>query len=112
MGLKVERTQFVPDGKEAVVVEYKLLNTTPQTKKVSFTFNAVSDLRPTWLGERTNMTDAPDIATYNETARCWTIKDSLNEWHVAFGSSLKPVAYQKIIRIAITNPLAKEPTPL
>lgn len=95
LGLKVERVQFVPDGKEAIVVEYTFINENPQAQKITFTFNGVSDLRPTWLGERTGMIDGNDMAIYDEKMKKWSVKDSLNEWHVTFGSSLVPVSHQK-----------------
>ncbi|MFN8349299.1 MAG: glycogen debranching protein [Spirosomataceae bacterium] len=93
LGLRAERLQFIPDGKEAAVVEYTLFNESGQAKKITFRFNGVSDLRPTWLGERTQMNDGNDIATYDETTRSWTVKDSLNDWYVTFGSPLTPVAH-------------------
>lgn len=95
LGLKVERLQFVPDGKEAVAIEYTLSNESGNPKKLIFNFHGVSDLRPTWLGERTNMNDGNDIAIYDESAKSWVIKDSQNEWYVSYGSTLTPVSHQK-----------------
>lgn len=93
LGLKVERLQFVPDGKEAAAIEYTLFNESEKLKKITFHFNGVSDLRPTWLGERTRMNDGKDVATYDEVSKSWMIKDSLNEWYVSFGSTLTPVSH-------------------
>ncbi len=107
LGLKVERLQFVPDGKEATVVEYTLFNESTQAKKITFTFHGVSDLRPTWLGERTNMNDGNDVATYDEATKSWVIKDSLNEWYVSFGSTLTPVSHPQNVTHCDYKPAGK-----
>lgn len=49
-GLRIERFQYVPDGQEAVLVEYTLINESAQNKKIDFQWTALTDLRPTWLG--------------------------------------------------------------
>jgi glycogen debranching enzyme len=94
-GLRVERFQFVPDGKEAVVVEYSFANPDAQTKRISFGFTGFTDLRPTWLGERTNMRDAGDYATWDASNGSWVAKDSLNNWYVMFGSTQQPETHEK-----------------
>lgn len=93
--LVVERWQFVPDGKEAVVMEFTFANTSTENRKIQFDFTGYSDLRPVWLGERTNMVDAQDIATWNSDSKSWTVKDSLNEWHIMFGSEMEPEKHDK-----------------
>jgi hypothetical protein len=98
LNLTVERMQFVPDGKEAVVVEYTLFNKSDKPKQITFDFNGVSDLRPTWLGEQTKMIDGKDVATYNETTQTWTMKDSLNEWYVSFGAAIPPTQHVKQLK--------------
>jgi len=51
------------------------------------------DLRPTWLGERTNMIDAEDEIHFNEKVSAAVAKDKSNSWHVMYGSSLKNNKY-------------------
>ena len=63
-GLDIERFQFVPDNKEGMVVEYTFINKQAKPLTLQFTWTGHTDLRPTWLGERTNMVDAPDAATW------------------------------------------------
>jgi hypothetical protein len=92
-GLTVERFQFVPDAREAVVLEYTLINQGQEKLEVVFDFNGYTDLRPVWLGEKTGMIDGNDKAIWNESEHCWIAKDSLNEWFAVFGSSLKPDAH-------------------
>lgn len=89
-GLRVERFQFVPDGKEAAVVEYTFINKGDKKINIRFDFNGHTDLRPVWLGERTHMIDGPDAATWDEASHSWIAKDSLNDWFVMFGATLAP----------------------
>ena len=63
--LSIERWQFVPDNKEGMVVQYRIENTSADKQEFEFKFSGQSDLRPTWLGERTQMIDGKDEATYN-----------------------------------------------
>ena len=90
VGLRVERFQYVPDGQEAVWVEYTLINESSEDKKVELHWTAFTDLRPTWLGERTDMNDSGDFATWDEENQSWVAQDSLNPWFVRVGSSVKP----------------------
>lgn len=92
-GLRVERFQYVPDGKEAVIVEYTFYNKEDQPKKIAFEWTTVSDLRPTWLGERTGMVDGPDLGNWDEANHSWIVKDSLNPWYTMVGSSIKSASH-------------------
>lgn len=91
--LRVERFQFVPDGKEAVVVEYTFINKGTNDLNIRADVNAYTDLRPTWLGERSGMVDGKDHIDYDATSGSLVGKDSLNAWYVVFGSDRKPAAY-------------------
>jgi glycogen debranching enzyme len=87
--LTIERWQFVPDDEEGIVVQFILKNLDTKAQNFTLDFTGYSDLRPTWLGERTNMIDAPDKAVYNAEKDSWVIKDDTNPWFVTFGSSNK-----------------------
>lgn len=93
-GITVERFQFVPDGKEAVVVNFTFRNQQATAKNIRVEFNGMIDLRPVWLGERTGMIDSGDYATWDESDRQIVAKDSLNDWYVVVGSSQTPESYQ------------------
>jgi hypothetical protein len=90
--LHITRWQFVPDGKEGVVVEYEVHNTGAEKTEVELSFTGHADLRPTWLGERTGMADGPDQARYEDRLGAWVVKDSLNPWVVVLGSDQTPQA--------------------
>ncbi|SDJ83742.1 alpha-L-rhamnosidase [Catalinimonas alkaloidigena] len=93
MGLRVERMQFVPDGKEALVVDYTFTNERDTAQAYTFRWTGVSDLRPVWLGERTGMVDSTDRATWDEAGQRWVVQDAGNPWYVVFGSETDPSAH-------------------
>ncbi|MGB5507642.1 glycogen debranching protein [Robiginitalea sp.] len=92
--LNVNRWQFVPDGKQGLVVQYTLENTGATDRNITLEFTGFSDLRPTWLGERSGMLDHPDQAVYNADSQTWSMRDTGNPWHVIFGAGL-PVDAQE-----------------
>ncbi len=89
--LEISRAQFVPDGKQGIIVQYELKNTGDNSQNLQLKFTGHSDLRPTWLGEETGMIDSPDTATYDSEAGTWMIKDDHNPWFVTFGASQSPI---------------------
>ncbi len=84
LGLEIERWQFIPDDVQGAVIQYKFQNNAKKLKDLQFTFNAFSDLRPTWLGDRTGMKDAADKAAFNTNEGYWIYKDSLNPWSAIY----------------------------
>ncbi|MFK7926451.1 MAG: hypothetical protein AB8H47_31170 [Bacteroidia bacterium] len=93
--VSVERLQYVPDGAEAIVIEFQFKNLTSSPQQFNFSFNGMSDLRPVWLGERTNMIDGPDHWQWNESKQAWLAKDSLNEWYSMFGAKRSATSHEK-----------------
>jgi hypothetical protein len=87
--LAIERFQFVPDAVEGAIIEFRIINQGKESKEIVFSFTGMTDLRPTWLGERTNMIDAVDNISFDDKLSAVIAKDSNNPWYVAFGSSLK-----------------------
>ena len=85
--LEVDRIQFIPDGIEGAIVEFRIINTDTNDKAVNFSFTGMADLRPTWLGERTNMIDAEDEVSFDERSSAVIAKDKNNPWFVMFGST-------------------------
>jgi len=86
-GIEVERLQFVPDGREGMVILFKIKNVDKSEKSVRFNFNAYVDLMPVWLGDRTGMLDNPDEITFDEQTNTFTGKDQGNDWFVVWGSA-------------------------
>lgn len=86
--IEMQRFQFVPDGWEGLIVEYTIANNSAVTKQFDFSFTGLVDLRPTWLGERTNMLDAEDEISFDEKLSAAVAKDKNNPWYVVYGGSL------------------------
>ncbi|MCH7401422.1 glycogen debranching protein [Belliella kenyensis] len=86
LNLEIERFQFVPEGKEGIVVEYLLKNEGNSKLDLTFNFTGHVDLRPVWLGEESGMVDHIDDLTFDEGKNFWLGKDNGNDWYVIFGS--------------------------
>ena len=86
--LKVERTQFVPNAKEGMLVQYTIENTGEENAEYLFEFKVDSDLRPTWLGEENGVVNRSDKAEFYADKGYWQIKDEKNPWFVLTGSNL------------------------
>ena len=82
-GKTITRTQFIPDPAKGMVVEYDMSD----FPKAQLLFYPSADLRPTWLGERTNLVDSTDIITLEKNQ--WTATDSKNGWQVRISASSK-----------------------
>lgn len=101
--LYIERYQFVPDQLPGVQIEYAIKNNSNKSIHIQFDFEAVSNLMPVWLGERTGMIDAKDLASYDSPNNRWMVKDSLNPWFLVFGSTVKGEA-SKLVNSKINKP--------
>jgi glycogen debranching enzyme len=88
LNLEIERSQFIPDTTQGLIVEYRIVNRSNSNQSFRFSFTGMTDLRPTWLAERTNMTDAADDLIYDNDLSAIIGKDKNNPWYVAYGSTL------------------------
>lgn len=86
--LEADRVQFIPDSLEGAIIEFRIINTGTNDKAVDFSFTGMVDVRPTWLGERTGMTDAEDEITFDEKLSAVIARDKNSAWFVMFGSAL------------------------
>jgi glycogen debranching enzyme len=86
--LALERWQFVPDDTEGIVVQYILQNSSAKAMDLEFSFLGLVDLRPTWLGEETNMINAKDTIWYLEEQKAFMARDINNPWFALYGSDL------------------------
>ena len=91
--IEIDRIQFIPDGVEGAIVEFRIANNGTESKDLIFSFTGMTDLRPTWLGDRTNMIDAEDEITFDEKLSAIIAKDKNNPWYTAFGSLLKATTF-------------------
>jgi glycogen debranching enzyme len=85
--LEIERLQFVPDEMQGISIQYTFKNTGDTKRQFDFQFTGHSDLRPTWLGELTQMIDGEDKPEFLEENGQWLVKDVLNPWFVTYGAN-------------------------
>ena len=90
--LQVERWQFVPDNTEGIAIQFRFMNTGENVMELEFEVRGHSDLRSTWLGEESGMTDGQDLAEYLGDTAAWMIRDEGNPWFVIFGADLPPIS--------------------
>lgn len=90
----VERWQLVPDEMQGMVVQYVIRNATKISQKSTFQFIGHTDLRPTWLGEETQMIDTTDSASF-ESGK-WVVQDEGNPWFNIFGSDQTPLSHNSL----------------
>ena len=93
--LTVERWQYVPDGKEGIAVQFLITNQADVAKSLSFQLNGHTDLMPVWLGERTNMTDGQDTASFNESKNVWEVQDGSSPWSLVYGLDVAYDSYEE-----------------
>ena len=86
-GIEVERMHFVPDGREGMTILFRIKNVDKSEKSLQFQFNALVDLSPVWLGERTGMVDQEDQITFDVTTQTFTGKDGGNPWFAVWGTA-------------------------
>ncbi|WP_350287108.1 glycogen debranching protein [uncultured Croceitalea sp.] len=94
--LRIVRWQFVPDDTQGITVQFELTNEGDENQYFFFDFIGHADLRPTWLGERTEMVDAQDTATYDESIKGWVVKDENNPWYVCYSSTEQPNKHAQV----------------
>ncbi|MEO6870333.1 MAG: hypothetical protein ABI168_11850 [Ginsengibacter sp.] len=92
--LSVTRTQFVPDGKPVLVVEYDFTNSGNEAKDIQIELSADINLMPVWLGERSGMIDGTDEIIINESGNTTLLaKDKNNSWYVGISCGKQPAEF-------------------
>ena len=81
--LTIVRSDFVPDGLEAMLFTWVLRRTEPAPGTLWVRLVVQPDLRPAWLGERVGMRDASDRARHDASHRCMVVRDRRSPWFAA-----------------------------
>ena len=92
-GLEVNRTQFVPDQMEGIVIEYLVKNNSSDLNEGTAKFTGFVDLMPVWLSERLNWEDGEDETTWDQESQVFMAKDVNNEWYTVLGSNLPVISH-------------------
>ena len=87
LNISVDRTQFVPDGKQGLVVWYSLTNQSTEAQTLDLQLEVSADLMPTWLGERTEMKNGQDEAVQDEQGYLF-FTDAESPWSCLVSTSL------------------------
>lgn len=86
-GIKVDRFQYVPEGKRGIIVEYTLKNVSEKKRNIAINFYAKTDLMPVWFSQENNIDDTDDILKWNEENKVFNARDSINNWFATWGTS-------------------------
>ena len=92
--LTITRTQFVPDNKPVLVIEYAITNNDQTAKELNIQFEADVNLMPVWLGERTGMIDSTDsFMSFEPQTGTAFFRDNRNPWWVGVSSDHMPARF-------------------
>ncbi|WP_258100812.1 alpha-L-rhamnosidase-related protein [Marinoscillum pacificum] len=86
--LLVTRSQFIPDGREGMIVEYVVTNKSGHELELSLNFTGMVDLRPTWLADSLDIIDGTDEGNFDDASQTWSVQDANNNWYTAFTTNL------------------------
>lgn len=87
--LIIRRLQFVPDQNNGIFIEFEIENLSAENRDLSLDFQVVSNMRPVWLGERTNMIDGKDKVNFSNNHNAFIVKDEKQDWYTFVGSSIE-----------------------
>ena len=107
--LRITRRDFVPDGIEGLIVTLTVATDMAKPESISVVAHFQSDLRPVWLGERTNMHNGPDEAilgmSMSRSRMCnITFRDMLNKWYCVVASNKRPDSISRNHAMSFTGP--------
>jgi hypothetical protein len=107
-GIEVQRLQFCPQGKEGMVVQYQIKNTTNRVRSLQLQFVAKTDLSPVWFSKENNIIDATDSVYWIENKNLFAAQDTRNPWFTIWGSSLSAISHDtQVVAPVETNGLGK-----
>ncbi len=92
-GIEVERLQFCPQGKEGIVIQYQLKNTSGELRKLQLEFVVKTDVSPVWFSKENNIIDAPDTIHWMEDKKAFVAKDTKHPWFTVWGSPLRVISH-------------------
>ena len=93
MVLKRNVFSFVPQGKEGIVIQYQLKNTSGQLRKLQLEFVVKTDVSPVWFSKENNIIDAPDTVHWMEDKKLFAANDTKNPWFTVWGSLLQVISH-------------------
>ena len=89
--IEIIRTQYAPEERSGIVVSYEFFNTGERHRQVTAEFLARADLRPVWFSETIHvLPGSRDNISWLSDKNAYHVWDNEHEWHVLFGSDVKP----------------------
>lgn len=85
-GIRVNRTQFAPEGKTGVVIQYTFENASKTTRTFKLDFVLKTDISPVWFSRQNGIIDGNDTVGRDERNRLLYGKDLTNNWHMVWGA--------------------------
>ncbi|MFI3261813.1 MAG: GH116 family glycosyl hydrolase [Rikenellaceae bacterium] len=92
-GIEVVSTQFASDKTEGVVIEYRITNKSGSSRELIIDFYLNTDISPVWYSNASEVYDSPDNVEWDNQLNLFHSKDSLNNWHMVWGSNFTPTSY-------------------
>src|SRR4051794_8499219 len=92
-GIEVERFQFCPQGKEGIVIQYQVKNTSGELRKLQLEFVVKTDLSPVWFSKENNIIDGPDTVHWMEDKKLFAANGTKNPWYTVWGSTLRVISH-------------------
>src|SRR5206468_3982613 len=90
-GIEASRFQFCPQGKEGIVIQYQLRNTSGQLRRLQLEFVVKTDVSPVWFSKENKIIYAPDSVRWMDDKKFFVAKDGQNPWFTVWGSRLKVI---------------------
>ncbi|MDR0844671.1 MAG: amylo-alpha-1,6-glucosidase [Tannerella sp.] len=92
-GIKVNRTQYVPEGKTGVVIQYSFENTSQTARNLGLDFVVKPEIIPVWFSKQNGIIDGADTIRRDEQSGLFCAGDISNNWHVVWGTNAKTEGY-------------------
>ena len=86
-GVEVRRFQFCPDGRQGIVIQYAINNSSNRKRNLKFAFSVKTDLSPVWLSDQIGIKDDIDKVSWDAKKRFLAATDNANPWYAVWGAA-------------------------
>lgn len=92
-GIKISRSQYIPEGKSGAIIKYYFTNTSTVEQQISVDFVVKSDISPVWYSNENGIFDGPDTLVWNDKKHLFEGKDITNNWYAVWGTNHNVASY-------------------
>ncbi|MDR0845473.1 MAG: amylo-alpha-1,6-glucosidase, partial [Tannerella sp.] len=86
-GIKVSRTQYAPEGKTGVVIQYTFENISKTARNLGLDFVVKTEICPVWFSKQNGIIDDADTIRWNEQSGLFYANDVSNDWYAVWGTN-------------------------